>query len=180
MGAEPPTLKRDQPVNPIFHVYRARDGRWLSLACFQFARYWEPVCRALGLDEHAHLAAPDGSEQGRARGSEMATLLRGAFATDDRDAWLAKLRGEEVVCAPVQSYPEVACDPQVEANELVVELEHPQVGTVRQVGVPVKLSRTPGAPRSTAPEHGQHTEEVLLAAGYSWDEITQLRARGAL
>lgn len=180
MGVEPPTLKRDQPVNPIFHVYRARDGRWLSLACFQFARHWEAVCRALGLDEHAQLAAPDESEQGRARGREMAALLRAAFATDDRDAWLAKLRGQEVVCAPVQSYPEVACDPQVEANELVVELEHPQVGTVRQVGVPVKLSRTPGAPRSTAPEHGQHTEEVLLAAGYSWEEITQLRERGAL
>jgi formyl-CoA transferase len=84
------------------------------------------------------------------------------------------------VCAPVQHYPEVAEDPQVTANELILELDHPQFGRVRQVGIPVKLSRTPGAARGTAPEHGQHTEEVLLAAGYSWDEIGSLRSKGAI
>ncbi len=109
-----------------------------------------------------------------------ADLKTETFAGDERDAWLEKLRSADVVCAPVQDYPALEHDPQVEANELIIELEHPQVGPVRQVGIPVKLGRTPGAARSTAPEHGQHTEEVLIAAGYSWDDIGRLREQGVL
>jgi crotonobetainyl-CoA:carnitine CoA-transferase CaiB-like acyl-CoA transferase len=180
MGAEPPVPRRDAPPNPIFNVYRARDGRWLALACFQFERYWAPTCRALGLQAYAELPAPDASPQGQARNAELAQLLASTFAAADRDHWLARLREHGVVCGPVQDYADVTRDPQVHANALIEELEHPRAGPIRQVGIPVKLSRTPGALRSTAPEHGQHTEEVLLEAGYSWDEIGALRARGAL
>jgi CoA:oxalate CoA-transferase len=180
MGTEPPKPSRDAPANPIFNVYRAGDGQWLSLACIQFARHWPAICGALGMGAQQDLAAPDGSQEGRARGRRMVELLAETFASDARDAWLAKLRSADVVCAPVQDYPALEHDPQVEANELIVELEHPQVGPVRQVGIPVKLGRTPGAARSTAPEHGQHTEEVLLAAGYSWDDIGRLREQGVL
>ncbi len=180
MGAEPRAPARDAPANPIFHLYRAGDGQWLSLACIHFAEHWAPLCNAIGLEEYANLLPPDGSEEGKARGRQMVELLTETFAGDERDAWLEKLRRADVVCAAVQDYPAVARDPQVEANELIVELEHPQFGSVRQVGLPVKLSRTPGAARSTAPEHGQHTEEVLLAAGYSWDDIGDLRKQGVI
>ncbi len=132
------------------------------------------------MQEHAELAAPDGSREGRARGRRIAQLLSETFAGGDRDAWIEKLRRADVVCAPVQDYPALARDPQVAANELIVELEHPTAGLIKQVGVAVKLGRTPGAPRSTAPEHGQHTEEVLLASGYTWDDIHALREKGAI
>jgi formyl-CoA transferase len=180
MGAAPPISPSDAPANPIFHVYRAGDGKWLSLACLHFDRDWALVCRALGLDRFANHAPPDASKQGVARGRELVQLLVDTFASRDREVWLERLRSEGIVCAPVQHYPEVAEDPQVTANELILELDHPQFGRVRQVGIPVKLSRTPGAARGTAPEHGQHTEEVLLAAGYSWDEIGSLRSKGAI
>jgi crotonobetainyl-CoA:carnitine CoA-transferase CaiB-like acyl-CoA transferase len=170
MGAEPPVPRRDRPPNPLFNLYRARDGRWLSLACLQFARYWPGVCRALELDPVP--ASEDAAE--------LTRCLSEAFARRDRDTWLERLRAEDVICAPVQSYPELARDPQVAANELLVELEHPQAGRVRQVGVPIKLARTPGAARTTAPEHGQHTEEILLASGYGWDDLAALRAAGAI
>jgi crotonobetainyl-CoA:carnitine CoA-transferase CaiB-like acyl-CoA transferase len=180
MGVEPTAPARAQPANPLFNLYRTHDGRWLSLACFQFARYWAPVCRALGLDEHVGEPAPDASQAGQQQSRRLTRLLAETFATRDLDEWLARLRAQDVVCAPVQSYGEVARDPQVSANELLVDLPHPLAGRIRQVGLPVKLSRTPGAVRSTAPEHGQHTEEVLLAAGYSWDELARLRAEGVL
>ncbi len=180
MGAAPRIAPGDAPANPIFHVCRARDGKWLSLACLHFERDWGPVCRALDLAGLADQTLPDESQQGAARGRELVQRLVDAFAGADRDTWLEKLRSEGIVCAPVQHYPEVVEDPQVAANELIVELDHPHFGRVRQVGIPVKLSKTPGAARSTAPEHGQHTEEVLLGAGYSWDEIASLRAKGAI
>jgi crotonobetainyl-CoA:carnitine CoA-transferase CaiB-like acyl-CoA transferase len=180
MGALPPIPLRDQPPNPIFNVYRARDGKWLSLACFQFARYWPATCEALGLRDCAQLPAPDDSAEGRAQSRRLTERLAATFAQGDRDDWLRKLRQRGIVCAPVQSYPEIAQDPQVLANELIAELSHPQFGRVREVGIAVKLSRTPGAVRSMAPEHGQHTEEVLLASGYTWSDIAELRSRGVI
>jgi crotonobetainyl-CoA:carnitine CoA-transferase CaiB-like acyl-CoA transferase len=180
MGVEPPLPSRSRPPNPIFNLYRARDGRWLSLACIHFTRHWGPVCRALGLEAHADASMPDASEAGQAQSAKLARLLEQTFARDDRDAWLEKLRAEDVVCAPVQTYPELVEDPQVAANDLIAELEHPQAGRVREVGLAVKLSHTPGRIETTAPEHGQHTEELLLAHGFTWDDITALRAEEVL
>jgi formyl-CoA transferase len=177
MGARPVPPRADRPVNPIFNLYRARDGRWLALACLHFTRFWPGVCRALELDAQA-LAAGDspGPEESR----RLAQVLARAFERRDRDAWLARLRAEAVVCAPVQDYAELVADPQVAANELLVELEHPAAGRIRQVAPAIKLSRTPAAARGVAPEHGQHTEEVLLESGYGWDEIASLRAEGVI
>ena len=71
-------------------------------------------------------------------------------------------------------------DPQCIANDYIVELEHPAVGTLKEVGTPIYFSETPGRPRSTAPEFGQHTEEVLLEHGYNWNQIEELRSAGAI
>ena len=180
MGVEPRVPQRAAHANPLFHTYRCRDDAWLVLACLQFDRYWKPICRALRLDRSIDEPPPGETEDGQAHGRRLVALLADAFANGDRDGWLTRLKVEEVVCAPVQSYPEVAEDPQVAANEFIAELDHPTVGKLRQVGIPVKLSQTPGSVRSTAPEHGQHTEEVLLAAGYTWEDIIGLRDQGAL
>ncbi len=67
----------------------------------------------------------------------------------------------------------------VRAREMVVEMEQPELGTVRQLGVPVKLSRTPGDPTRPAPAFGEHTDEVLREAGYSDEEIAAMKESGA-
>jgi crotonobetainyl-CoA:carnitine CoA-transferase CaiB-like acyl-CoA transferase len=177
MGVLPKPPSAERPANPLFNLYRARDGRWLALACLQFARFWPGICRALELEgEDAAASDAPGPDESR----RLARVLARVFAQRERDEWLARLRAQGAICAPVQAYPDVARDPQVQANELLVELEHPAAGRIRQVAPPIKLSRTPGAARGVAPEHGQHTEEVLLASGYGWDEIAALRAEGVI
>jgi crotonobetainyl-CoA:carnitine CoA-transferase CaiB-like acyl-CoA transferase len=80
----------------------------------------------------------------------------------------------------VRDHVEVGEDPGAIENGYVVEVEHPSLGPLRVPGVPVSLSETPGHVRTVAPELGQHTEEVLLMLGYSWEQIEDLRTRGVI
>jgi crotonobetainyl-CoA:carnitine CoA-transferase CaiB-like acyl-CoA transferase len=75
---------------------------------------------------------------------------------------------------------EVYADPQIQAREMVVELDHPRAGHIKNIGVPVKLSDTPGKIRTPAPLLGQHTKEVLAEIGYSSDEIAAFEEEGVL
>ena len=85
-----------------------------------------------------------------------------------------------MLAAAVNEYPEVFTDPQVLHNELVVETEHPVIGPLRFVGLPIKLSATPGQIRLSPPTVGQHNEFVLARLGYSTDAIQHLRDEGAI
>ena len=100
--------------------------------------------------------------------------LEAAFATKPRDEWLKLLEEADVVCAPVYTHAEIAADPVVIENEYVVEVDHPTEGPIRVLNNPVQLSKR--QPKiGVAPEHGQHTDEVLREMGYSKADINDLR-----
>ena len=81
----------------------------------------------------------------------------------------------------VNSVDDLPGDPQMLANDYVVDFDHPAHGPKKFVGIPVRLSETPGSVRAPAPEHGQHTELVLTELlGYSWDDVSSLRERGVI
>ena len=84
------------------------------------------------------------------------------------------------LCAVDAAVTQAAADPEVIANEYIVEMDHPGGGTVKVVGAPIKLSDTPAQPSAMAPELGQHTEEILLELGYEWDQIAVLGEAGAV
>jgi formyl-CoA transferase/CoA:oxalate CoA-transferase len=94
--------------------------------------------------------------------------------------WVERLGKEDQRFAPVNDYRAVAEYEQAYANGYLRRVEHPEWGPMSIVGSPVDLSGTPAEPGVTAPELGQHTEEVLLEAGYSWEEIAGLRGAGAI
>ena len=102
------------------------------------------------------------------------------FATKPREEWLKLLKKETVICGVVQSYEDIPNDPQVIANEYLTTVQHPTLGELKEVGIPVKLSETPGRARSAAPQFGEHTEQVLEEFGYTWEQIEKLRGQGAL
>jgi crotonobetainyl-CoA:carnitine CoA-transferase CaiB-like acyl-CoA transferase len=153
---------------PFYHVYETADGRWLSIGSLE-PWFWEALCRAMGCEQFIH------EQMASDQFPAMFEFLRRAFKTKTRDEWFKYLSQFDICVAPVYSLDEVFQDPHVQAREMVVELEHPSLGKVRQVGVGVKLSETPGSVRSLSPRRGQHTNEVLSDLGYSPQQVEELR-----
>ncbi|MEK7848060.1 MAG: CoA transferase, partial [Chloroflexota bacterium] len=157
-GKEPVAPQRTEMRNPIRTIYKCRDGKWLALGMTTGDKYWADFCHAIGRPELGH-DPRFSSVEGRAQNySQAIALLDEAFATRDRDEWCALFRERDLICAPVQSYGEVASDPQVLANDYVVEVDLPNYGKLKEVVVTVGLSKAKAGPHRPAPEMGQHTE----------------------
>ena len=180
LGVAMPRQARERAANPLWNHYRCGDDKWLALAMLQPDRYWDDICRALGrsdLSEDPRFA----DNAGRARNAaEAIAAFDAVFATRPRAEWIAHLRQSQgdFIFTIVNSVNDLPDDPQVRANGYVVDFDHPQHGNTSVVGLPVRLSETPGSIRMPAPELGQHTEEVLLEVlGWDWERISDLRAK---
>ena len=108
----------------------------------------------------------------------LATMDR-LFATNTREHWLKLLREADVISAPINNVGEAAVDPDVIANNYVIEVDHPRVGKIKEVGYPWKFHKTP-AKAGIAPELGQHNSEILKKLGYSNAEIKQFKEEGVI
>ncbi len=101
------------------------------------------------------------------------------FATDTRDHWVKILREADIFSAPINTLAEAGADPDAVANNYVIEVDHPRVGKIKEVGFPWKFHKTP-AKAGIAPELGEHNSEVLKGAGYSDADIKQLKEEGVI
>jgi len=101
------------------------------------------------------------------------------FATNTREHWLKILRGVDIVSAPINTLLEASADPDVIANDYVIEVDHPRVGKVKEVGFPWKFHKTP-AKAGIAPELGEHNNEVYKGLGYSDADIEQFKKEGVI
>jgi crotonobetainyl-CoA:carnitine CoA-transferase CaiB-like acyl-CoA transferase len=107
----------------------------------------------------------------------ISSRLRGAT----RAEWVARMKAAGVPCGSVRTIAEVVQDEQVQARDMVREVEHAAAGSIRVLGVPIKLSDTPGSVRTAPPTLGEHTDRVLREdLGMSSEEIVRLRAEGAI
>jgi crotonobetainyl-CoA:carnitine CoA-transferase CaiB-like acyl-CoA transferase len=177
LGFALPRMPRNQAVNPLWNHYRCGDDKWLALSMLQPDRYWTKLCHALGIPQAAD--DPRFADMGTraANAAACVALLDETFATRPRDEWIARLAPSgDFIVSIVNSVDDLPDDPQVLANGYVAPFEHPVHGPTRVVGMPIRLSETPGSIRLPAPEFGQHTEEILLdVLGYTWDDIARLR-----
>jgi CoA:oxalate CoA-transferase len=166
--------------NVLYNHYRCKDDKWVVIAHLQPDKYWPKVCKALGVEEIRD-DPRFGSIAGRAEhAAELVAIFDARFATKTRDEWMKILREEGCICTPVQSAIEVTRDPQALANNYFIDVQHPEWGNIKMVGFPWDFSGTPASWSRRAPELGEHTEEVLLEAGYSKEEITKFRGEGAI
>ena len=176
-GAAMPRTFRSQAFNPLWNHYRCADDQWLALAMLQADRYWADVARLIGRAELATDPKFATMQARAANAAECVAILDDAFAGKPRDEWVRILRDDEgdFIYTIVNSVDDLPDDPQMLANDYIVEVDHPQHGATSMVGIPVRLSETPGSVRSPAPELGQHTEDVLLnVLGWDWERISAL------
>jgi formyl-CoA transferase len=140
-------------------------------------RLWARLCAAVGRDDLAEDPRFATNDVRMANRPELVAELESALAERDTDDWVTALLDAGVPAGPIHDYEQVFQDPHTHAREMLVEMEHPVEGTVRGLGIPIKLSETPGQIRRAAPLLGQHTVEVLSEAGLSQQEIDRLRYR---
>ena len=105
---------------------------------------------------------------------ELISILETVFATKTLDEWSKICKENDFNFAPCQTSREVLTDVHAQANEYIVEIDHSVFGKIQSEGHPFRLSETPGTVANAAPQCGQHTEEVLLELGHTWDDITDL------
>jgi crotonobetainyl-CoA:carnitine CoA-transferase CaiB-like acyl-CoA transferase len=180
LGQEFPREIRTEAGNPIYNHYKAKDDKWFILAHLQPDRYWPRVCRAMGRPELENDPRFNSIEARGENARELIAIMDKIFATKTRAEWSEIFEREGLIHTPVQTPTEVINDPQALANEYVTSFDHPVLGKTKMVGFPWDFSQTPASVRREAPELGQHTEEILLEMGYSWDDITDLKNEGVI
>ncbi len=166
-------------AQPLWASYQAGDSKWFVIASPHPQRWWPRFCQIIERPELEH--DPEHGDIVAHPENYAAALhyLQRVFLTRPRYDWLERFRAADLPCSPAADYQDLTVDPQVLANDLILDYEHPS-GHYRLVASPVNLSATPAAIHRPAPEFGQHTEEVLLEAGFDWTEIEVLRSQGAI
>ncbi len=175
---EPPEAVRDVLGDRVSRIYPTRDG-YLYLYV-ELPKFWEGLCRTLGLE--GWLADPRLQTMvGRhAAKAELIAEIARRLAARSAAEWEAIFEAADIPCTRIRSIPEVLTDPQVQANGTLTTAAHPGLGPVRFLGIPVRLSATPGAPPGPPPVLGEHTDAILFEAGYPKEEVERLRALGAV
>jgi alpha-methylacyl-CoA racemase len=153
-----------------YRSYEAADG-WISCGALE-PKFWSAFCNGAGRPDLLE-------EQFAAPGSEGQEKIAEVFRSRTRDEWRAFNDEHDCCIEPVLDVDEALDSDLVRAREMVVEVGQPEIGPVRLLGNPIKLSRTPGDPTRPAPAFGEHTEEVLREAGYSEEEVAAMLESGA-
>jgi len=166
---------------PYYTTYETADGKLLSVGCTE-PWLWQNFCTAIGREDLTpyalrshHFAGLADSAAQQAK-KEVQEVLR----QKTRDEWFEFFKDKNVCVGPVHTVAEAFQDPQVVARDMVVDIEDSRYGTIRQAGVAIKLSETPGSIRHVGPVLGEHTDTVLETLGYSVAERAQLRQAGTV
>lgn len=177
-GVAPGPLGSAHPLMAPYQAFQTADG-WINIGAANQSN-WEKLIKALAAD---HLGADPRFVNNAGRLTNLPALVKlltPYFHHHTTAEWMAIFGEMGLPAGPVLSIAAMHADPQTIARDMIVEVEHSQVGIVKTLGLPVKFSDTPGGVRHGAPVLGEHTREILLEAGYSVDEVKNLIEVGAI
>ncbi len=160
---------------PQYQTYRTKDDKYVAIGALE-DKFWANLARAIGKPEWAGQVPKEKEPRTEGIREEMKRI----FLTRTRKEWLDILMRVDACATAVYSLEETFSDPHVLARKMLVDTVHPKAGALKQIGVPIKLSETPGEVRTPAPEMGEHTEGILQELGYAPEEIQRLRREGVI
>jgi len=167
---------------PYYSIYQTKDEKFITIGCIE-PWLWENLCREIGKEEFIPFHFEDGhalQPPEDKKWQEISSYLKQLFLTRTRDEWFELLSQKDIPVGKVYSLDEVFTDPQVLHRQMVIDVDHPTEGKIKQVGIAIKLSDTPGNVRSPPPILGEHTDEVLTRLGYNKQRINELRQKGTI
>jgi crotonobetainyl-CoA:carnitine CoA-transferase CaiB-like acyl-CoA transferase len=167
-GRLPPRTGNDHPLVAPYGLFRTADGE-IAIAPSNDV-ILRKFLSTLGIEQLLDDPRYDTNEKRFARRAELHQLVDAQLGGDTSDGWINRLNSAGVPCGRVQNLAEVFADPQVVAQEMAIDVEHPDHGRVRMLGFPVKLHGTPCEVRLPAPRLGEHTQEVLASVGMADEE----------
>ena len=157
-----------------YNIYETKDGRHMGLGALE-SQFWETFCRLVNREDLVGYQFAEGEKQ-----VDLIAEVSEIFSERTRQEWVELLKDADCCCEPVNSVSEAFLDPQLQARDMILQTDHPSGGQLKQIGIPVKFSETPGAIRLAPPNFGEHTQEVLRDLGYEDKEITQMEAEGVI
>jgi CoA:oxalate CoA-transferase len=180
-GEVPGPIGTRHPVATPFQAFPTRDGYIVLALSWGVENQWELFCASIGradlIDDPRFDTGPLRTEHH----AELEPILIEAMKKKTTAEWVQEFDAIGLPCGPLNNIAQAAALPQVEAREMLVEVEHPRIGRFPLPNTPAKLSRTPGGVRGPSPDLGQHTDEVLRELlGLSDAEIGRLRDEGAI
>jgi crotonobetainyl-CoA:carnitine CoA-transferase CaiB-like acyl-CoA transferase len=158
---------------PFYNMYETSDGKIITIASME-PWFYANLCRALDCEQYI------GGQYDRSKWGDMFEHFARTFKTRTRDEWWQILTRADICVGRMLTLDELENDPQIRARNMIVEVETPSGETVKQVGISVKLSDTPGSIRSLAPTLGQHTDAILADLGYTPQDVARWRAEGSI
>ncbi len=176
-GVSPGPLGSAHPLSAPYEAFETADG-WINLGASSQA-VWERVPEVVGAPELLSDPRFRSNEDRMANREELARLLGEQFRHGSTAEWVRRLADAGIPAGPVLGVEAMLQHPQTLARDMVTEVPHTRLGTVRTLGCPIKLSETPASVRSGAPLLGEHTREVLLEIGYTEAEADGLIVRRA-
>jgi crotonobetainyl-CoA:carnitine CoA-transferase CaiB-like acyl-CoA transferase len=177
-GTAPGPMGSAHPLSAPYQAFATSDG-WLVVGGANQS-VWRRLLEVLAAPDIALDPRFRENKDRMAHLAELDAALSPHFLKRTTAEWLALLERAGVPAGPVQDVNAMHADPQTLAREMVVEVQHSRLGPVRTLGLPIKLSRTPGGPRHGAPLYGEQSREVLGELGYAATEIEALLASGAV
>ncbi|QPC42700.1 CoA transferase [Kaustia mangrovi] len=177
-GTSPGPMGSAHPLNAPYQAFETSDG-WLVVGGANETN-WRRLVDLLGAPELADDPRFRTNADRMQNLKALETALNAHFRQATTADWLERLEAAGVPAGPVYDIAQMHEDPQVRERDMVTDVEHATLGTVKTLGLPIKFSDTPGGPRFAAPVYGQHTSEILMEHGFSQAEIEALADEGAI